>query len=332
MRECADDFQKECEGMMAQLDIDTKRVAAGAEEIPLEDWLGEELYEEGLEADKREMDLVYRLRLRDAKPSELEAYTPEQRAKCLEMRMAHTRKRATPEQLDNGQPGSLKSRFVAKDLKVWNKMEAAETHADVPGMIAFRLSCARANLKRRRISSTDYDVAFMQSFSFKDFGMTEILVRWYDYREQCWRYGFLEGPTYGMQVAMKLWKITHEQNLFKLGFREAYNQKAVYWHEKLDILMICHVDDPWIDVGLGEEHCHITDQEEVDRLLAIKEEEIHAALSERFKTKGIRRLAIGEPIDYLSMLIQTDDGHGLYINKRIEAAMYILLHRNIRAS
>ena len=45
-------------------------------------------------------------------------------------------------------------------------MEPGDTHAEVPGMIAFRLSVARANLRRRRISSTDYDVAFMQCFNF----------------------------------------------------------------------------------------------------------------------------------------------------------------------
>ena len=77
--------------------------------------------------------------------------------------------------------GSLKSRFVARDLKIWSKGSIANTHAEVPGMIAWRLIIARADLSRRR---------------------------WYDYRTKTMKYGFLEGPTYGMQVCMKIWKLT----------------------------------------------------------------------------------------------------------------------------
>lgn len=188
-----------------------------------------------------------------------------------------------------------------------------ETHAEVPGMVAFKLAIARADLKYRRASSTDYDVAFMQAFNFKDFGMTDVLVKWYDYREKKWKYGFLEGATYGMQVCMRLWKMTHGQHLSKLGFKEVMNQRAIYYHAELDILIICHVDDPWIDVGLGKEHDQLTNERDIDAVLATKEKEIHDALSERFKTKGVRRLTSETPIDYLSMIVGTDDGESIYI-------------------
>ena len=82
--------------------------------------------------------------------------------------MCHTRKRPTPEQIEADILGSLKSRFVAKDLTIRNKEPIANTHAEVPGMISWRLIIARADLSRRRQPPTDYDVAFMQSFTFDD--------------------------------------------------------------------------------------------------------------------------------------------------------------------
>lgn len=307
---------KQCEQLLSQWDMAGDRIAAGAVEIPIEEWMSDELMEEGIKADNREMDLVCRLRLRNinATEKELEAHTDEQKKSCLEMRMAHTQKRPTPEQEAENQPGSLKSRFVAKDLKVWFKEDMRNTHAEVPGMLAFRLSCARANLRRRRISSTDYDVAFMQAFSFKELGVSDILVKWYDYREKTQKWGFLEGPTCGQQICMRLWKLTHGQHLAELGFIESKNQGAVCYHPELDMLMLCHVDDPWIDIGLGKENEHITEQKEVDRILDIKESEMHEALMERFKTKGKRSLRMGITMDYLSMIVQTEDDYSLCIS------------------
>jgi len=321
MQECDKDFQTAWEVMMTSLDLHDERTGAGAEEIPLEEWLGEDLYDEGLEADKREMDLAHRLRLRDAKPEELEGYSDEQLKRCLEMRMCHTRKRPTQDQLIDRVLGSLKSRFVAKDLKIWNKESVANTHAEVPGMIAFKLVLARANLKIRKQSSTDYDVAFMQAFTFEDLGMDEIVVRWWDYRKKIWKYGFLEGPTYGQQICMRIWKITHGEHLERLGFREVQNQKAVYYHSKLDIVCLCHVDDPWFDIGLGEDNQYLLEnqeknQEKIDQVLEIKEDELHAAISDRFKNKGKRQLKKGVlPLDYLSQVVYTED------NETIEVSM-----------
>ena len=65
---------------------------------------------------------------------------------------------------------------------------------------------------------------------------------------------------------MRLWKLTHGQHLEALGFKEACNQKSVYYHQQLDILIICHVDDPWIDIGLGKDYEHLEDQAEIDRV------------------------------------------------------------------
>ena len=316
MEDCDKAYQTDCEAMMTELDWATNNYAMGAEEIPLDEWMSADLHEAGLAADNREMEMVRRLRLRDATAEELKGYTTKQLQKCLEMRMCHTRKRPTPEQLEAALLGSLKSRFVAKDLKIWNKESIANTHAEVPGMIAWRLIIARADLSRRRQSSTDYDVAFMQAFTFADLQMADVLVRWYDYRTKKMQYGFLEGPTYGMQVCMKIWKLTHGEHLKKLGFKEACNQRAVYYHAELDIVIICHVDDPWIDVGLGAENEHLTDQVAVDMVLLTKEDAIHAALTERFATKGKRCLRTGQsPLDYLSMVCTTKD------NKRIQISM-----------
>ena len=89
--------------------------------------------------------------------------------------------------------------------------------------------------------------------------MAGVPVRWYDYRTKTVKYGFLEGPTYDTQVCMKLWKLTHGEHLKKLGVKEACNQRAVYYHAGLDIVIICHVNDPLTDVGLGAENEHLTD-------------------------------------------------------------------------
>ena len=234
----------DCEAMMTELDWATNHCAAGAEEIALDEWLSEELLEAGMENYNGEMEMVKRLGLREATSEELKKYTPTQLQKCLEMRMCHTRTRPAPEQIKANVLGSLKSRIVAKDLKIWSKESIVNTHAEVLGVIARKLITARADLSRRKQSSTNCDVAFMQSFTFADSQMTDVLIRQYDYRTKTMKYGFLEGPTCEMQVCMKIWKLAHGEHLKKLGFKEACNQRAVYCHAELDIVVICHVDDP----------------------------------------------------------------------------------------
>ena len=316
MAGCDLEFQPDCEAMMTELDCATNNYAVGAEEIALDEWLSEELFEAGLAADDKETEMVKRLRLRGATSEELKSYTPKQLQRCVEMRMCHTRKRPTPEQIKAAILGSLKSRFVAKDLKIWDKESNANAHAEAPGMIAWRLIIARADLSRRRQSSTDYDVAFMQSFTFADLQMADVLVKWYDYRTKTMECGFLEGPTYDMQVCMTIWKLTHGEHLKKLGFKEACNQRAIHYHAELDIVITCHVGDPWIDVGLGAENENLTDQDAIDVTLLTKEDEIHAALTERFATNGKRCLRTGQSsLDYLSMVCTTAD------NRRIQISM-----------
>ena len=108
MADCDLEFQSDCEAMMTELDWATNNYAAGAEEIALDEWLSEELFEEGSEADDREMEMAKRLRLREATTEELKRYTPKQLQKCLEMRMCHTRKRPAPEQMKDSIMGLLK--------------------------------------------------------------------------------------------------------------------------------------------------------------------------------------------------------------------------------
>ena len=60
----------------------------------------------------------------------------------------------------------------------------------------------------------------------------------------------------------------------------------------------------------------MTDQDAIDLILLTKEDEIHAALTERFATKGKRCLRTRQsPLDYLSMVCTTAD------NKRIQISM-----------
>ena len=44
MQECDKEFQTAWEVMMVSLDLHDERVGAGAEEIPLEQWLGDDFY------------------------------------------------------------------------------------------------------------------------------------------------------------------------------------------------------------------------------------------------------------------------------------------------
>jgi hypothetical protein len=317
MTMCDEQYQQDMSSLMSVLEFTGDKIAAGATEISMQEWLSDDLFEEALAADEKEMECMHRLRLRKATVSELLGYTKEQLKGCLEMRLAHTRKRPTPEQVASDHQGSLKTRMVAKDLKVWNKESIADTYAAVPGMIAWRLVVARANLKRRKESATDYDVAFLQGYSYAELGLSEVLVRWYDHRQQEWHYGFLEGPAYGQQVCMQIWKRTHGTYLEQcLGFRELVNQQSVYRNSELDINILCHVDDPWIDVGLGaDDNYEGLTQVQVDARLLAKEDALHAGLSARFKTKGKKQLRAGQPaMDYLSMIVETPDDHCIEIS------------------
>ena len=252
-----------------------------------------------------------------ATDKELEQYYEHQLKTCLQMRMAHTRKRTTPEQDKNNEEGTLKSRMVAMDLKVWNKEPIEHTHAAVPGMLAWRLNIANADLRRSRESATDYVVAFLQGYSYAELGMAVVLVRWKDYRDGGkFKWGFLEGPAYGQQVCMFIWKLTHGTYLCQaLGFKELCNQRSVYRNAELDITILCHVDDPWIHVGLGDLDCSEMTQDQIQAILLEKEDAIHKALNDRFKTKGKACLAVGDmPLDYLSMVVSTPDGVGIEIS------------------
>jgi hypothetical protein len=275
------------------------------------------VYEEALQADERELKCMFQTRLRVAKPEELKDYSQDQLCKCLEMRVAHTRKRPTPEQESEQVPGSLKSRMVAKDLKVWNKEPIERTFAATPGMIAWRLNIANTDLAVCRESATDYDVAFLQGYSYKELGMPDVLVRWKDYRDgNKVVYGFLEGPAYGQQVCMYIWKLTHGTYLVEgLGFSELCNQQSVYRHRELDITILVHVDDPWVHVGPGNRDVEDTDPKLLQIELEAKEDQMHAALNRRFKTKGKRVLAVGQPpLDYLSMVVSTPDDRCIEIS------------------
>ena len=78
MADCDLEFQSDCEAMMTELDWATNNYADGAEEVALDEWLSGELLEEGLEADNGEMEMMKKLRLREATAEELKNYTPTQ--------------------------------------------------------------------------------------------------------------------------------------------------------------------------------------------------------------------------------------------------------------
>ena len=70
---------------------------------------------------------------------------------------------ADPVQLKEGTAGRLKARLVAKDLKCINKLPEEQTFAGVPEMDAVRLIIASTESKEDKLSSTDFDTAYLQT-------------------------------------------------------------------------------------------------------------------------------------------------------------------------
>ncbi len=69
---CDDQYQEDMKQLMCVLDFESDNIVAGAVEIPIQEWPSDEMFEEAQTADEKEMECMHRLRLRDAKPGELE--------------------------------------------------------------------------------------------------------------------------------------------------------------------------------------------------------------------------------------------------------------------
>ena len=83
--------------------------------------------------------------------------------------------------------GKFKARLVCKDLKVINKLPIEQTYSGVPGLNGFRLliSAYGSSDKFSRISTTDFDTAFLQSDDYPD---GERLRKYKNPRDGQWQY------------------------------------------------------------------------------------------------------------------------------------------------
>ena len=220
--------------------------------------------------------------------------TEYEKKRALELRMAMPWKRptaeeteaATEEQLAGGTAGTLKGRLVAKDLKVINKLPEEQTFAGVPEMSAVRLIIADTDTCKHKLSTTDFDTAYLQTPDDKEEDW--ILTKRYCPFTHKWIYEKCTGNIYGKQVGAKVWKDKVHSDLTSaaFGFTEIRNTHSLYYNPTRDIILSMHVDDPLIRT------CSDDDQAWV-----------HSMLDKHFDTKGIRKLTVDNPLDYLSIRI-----------------------------
>ena len=241
----------------------------------------------------KELHAMHELRHRLV-PVDESTLTEHQKKHALELRMAMTWKRPTPEQtaaateeeVQSDTAGTLKGRLVAKDLKAINKLPAALTFAGVPELAAVRLILAATDAKKHRVSTTDFDTAYLQTpeDDRKDWILTKRMCPYLNK----WVYEMCTGNIYGKQVGAKVWKDKVHKDLTSadFGFIEIQNTHSLYYHPARDIKLSMHVDDPLVVT------CSDEDQEW-----------LHMMLDKMFDTKGIRRLTVDNPLDYLSIRI-----------------------------
>ena len=197
----------------------------------------------------------------------------------------------------------MKCRLVAKDLKSKRKLPETSTYAAVPAMYGFRLMIAAANGAVHIISTTDFNVAYLQTENRKD-ETTWVLISYFDPRSHKKEYCYLMGVIYGEQPAGKDWKdsLCHKMVVIG-GFKEVQNMENMYWHPLWRVAVGVHVDDPLI-VSCDESGYKLT----------------HDFLDANFDTKGRNRLEVGSEIDYLSMELTLTKDHDIIITNRAKCA------------
>jgi len=264
----------------------------GATEVPIKEVITTHP-EKAKAAIEKELHAMHELRHRLVPVDEADL-TDSQKKHALQLRMAMTWKRPSPEQLEAATPeeietetaGTLKARLVAKDLKAINKLPEEETFAGVPELQAVRLVLASTNIKKQLLSTTDFDTAYLQTPEDKR-DKWIVCKRWCPYTH-AWIYEYCTGNIYGKQVGAKVWKDKVHSDLTspEFGFIEVENTHSLYYNPAKDIVLSMHVDDPLIRTNSKE-----------------GQEWMHSMLDKRFDTKGIRRLTVDSPLDYLSIRI-----------------------------
>jgi hypothetical protein len=252
-----------------------------AVEIPVKEFI---MMEGGPEAIEKELTAMRKRRFN------AEKHVPDHlKRSALECRLICTQKR-------DSQP---KARLVAKDLKARRKLPDTSTYAAVPAMYGVRLLIAAADGRAHIISTTDFDVAYLQAENRADED-TWLLIKYRDPKTGEWVYVWLMGCIYGEQQAGKSWKdsLCHKMVMVG-GFKEVLNMENMYYHPIWRVAVAIHVDDP---IVFSRDEMGYT--------------KTHDFLDQNFDTKGRQRLTQDHSIDYLSMELTLTPEYDITLTNR----------------
>ena len=233
-----------------------------------------------------------------------------QKKGAMRCRLSYTEKRTELQDekstAELAEAGVAKARLVAKDLKVIKKKAKTMTYSPTPSAEAFRLVVASTKYKLgHKLSSSDFDVAFLQSFKWKDGKL--VLISYYDAFLGHDVYEWISGVIYGMQEGGADWHNTLAYRLTtELGFKEVRNMESMYHHSEQQLTIPCHVDDPLIK--------SVTD-EGMDWF--------HTNINRMFDTKGRKVLTIQMALDYLSIRISLDKLFNIRLDNEVKIQCYL---------
>ena len=233
-------------------------------------------------------------------PVKADQLTAKQKKKALRCRYSITKKRATV----------TKARIVAMDLKCLHKVDPIYTHAGVPTLGATRLMMADTDLSKHRISTTDFDQAFLQADGWE--GKDWILVSVVDLFSGETLYFWCTGCVYGQQISGAEWAKTLRKYLVEvMGFRQIRNEESIFVNDTTRTWITCHVDDPWVRCEASK-----------GKTALQNEDEFYALLEKKFQTKGRTLLTEDEPIDYLGMTMRACGNritldHDAFVQKKL---------------
>ena len=233
-----------------------------------------------------------------------------QKKGAMRCRLSYTEKRTELQDekstAEVAEAGVAKARLAAKDPKVIKKKAKTMTYSPTPSAEAFRLVVASTKYKQgHKLSSSDFDVAFLQSFKWKDGKL--VLISYYDAFLGHDVYEWISGVIYGMQEGGADWHNTLAYRLTtELGFKKVRNMESMYRHSEQQLTIPCHVDDPLIK--------SVTD-EGMDWF--------HTDINRMFDTKGRNMLTIQMALDHLSIRISLDKLFNIRLDNEVKIQCYL---------
>ena len=150
--------------------------------------------------------------------------TEDEKKSAMGCRMALVQKRPSVDEIAQGKEGRFKARLVAQDLKIKGRLSPGEVHAGVPELSVLRLLVASFDSTKHRLSSTDYDTAYLQA----EKSPIPHIIKFVDHLSGKWVYANLYSALYGKQDSAFRWKATLKEGLSEMGFCELCNVAINY--------------------------------------------------------------------------------------------------------